>query len=282
MFSRYSITLYSFKNWEKLEQTLENLKTCGIDTVEMIGEPDSTDLRNTNEIINSFGFSVSGVTGIWGISRNNQIPRSFLTYDLDRLSHTEDYVRKCIKMCSFLGGKTFNICIFADPFFVNIDKNHRLIPERRKSLLSKKLIPVFLKLSEHAKEFGITLVLEPLNRYSTPYCNNGKNALDITRKVDHENFGLMLDTFHMNIEEDSIEETIIHTKHYLKHMHFSDNNRKMPGFGHIDFRKITDSLLNIQYSGVITFEPTFSSCNYLKKIKKSLDYLNSLNDPQSE
>ncbi len=276
MVKKYSITLYSFHNWEKLEQTLENLKKCGIDTVELIGEPDLLDLKNTYETINSFGFSVSGVTGVWGRPKNNQVPRNFLTHDLCRLSNTENYVRKCIKMCSFLGGKTFNICIFADPSFVNIDKNHRLISERKKSSLLKRLVPVFLKLSEYANDFGITLVLEPLNRYSTPYCNNAKNALEISKQVNHENFRLMLDTFHMNIEEDSIEDTIIYTKYYLKHMHFSDNNRKMPGFGHIDFRKIIDSLFNIHYSGVITFEPTFSTGNYLNKIKKSLNYLDTI------
>lgn len=276
MMFNYSITLYSFKNWEKLEKTLENLKQCDIKTLEIIGEPDLLDVKYTYEIIKSFGFSVSGVTGIWGISNNSQLPRNFLTQDTTRLSYTENYVKKCIEMCSFFGGKTFNICIFADPYFVKFDKNHRVVPERKKSLLCRKLNPVFFKLSEYAKDYGITLVLEPLNRYSTPYCNQAKNALDICLHVGHENFALMLDTFHMNIEEDSIEKTIIYTKNYLKHIHFSDNNRKMPGFGHIDFKKIIDSLSKIQYSRVITFEPTFATGSYLNKIKKSLNYLNTL------
>jgi sugar phosphate isomerase/epimerase len=70
----------------------------------------------------------------------------------------------------------------------------------------------------------------------------------------------------MNIEEDSFKDTIIESKDYLHHLHFADNNRKMPGFGHIDFDGIVSSLKKISYSNTISYEPTFSNANYEKDV----------------
>ena len=71
----------------------------------------------------------------------------------------------------------------------------------------------------------------------------------------------------MNIEEDSFEDTILNSQPSLSHMHFADNNRKMPGFGHIDFDMIVKTLKKISYNGKISFEPTISNRNYFSAVK---------------
>jgi sugar phosphate isomerase/epimerase len=80
----------------------------------------------------------------------------------------------------------------------------------------------------------------------------------------------------MNIEEDSFEETILNSQSSLAHMHFADNNRKMPGFGHIDFSMIVRTLKKITYEGKISFEPTISERNYVDDMKFGLDYVKKL------
>ena len=99
-----------------------------------------------------------------------------------------------------------------------------------------------MELAKYASNYDIDLLIEPLNRYSTPICTNSEDAKYIVKLVDRENVGIMLDTFHMNIEEDSIHDAIVNSNTMLKHVHISDNNRKMPGFAHIDFDSVIGGL----------------------------------------
>ncbi len=73
-------------------------------------------------------------------------------------------------------------------------------------------------------------------------------------KLDRKNVGLLLDTFHMNIEEPSIVESIRMSKDHLFHFHIADSNRWYPGAGHIGFGKILEILTQISYQGFISAE----------------------------
>ncbi len=59
----------------------------------------------------------------------------------------------------------------------------------------------------------------------------------------------------------------------LRHTHFADNNRKMPGNGHIDFRSVVDSLHRIGYNGFISFEPTMTNTNYKLELWEGLEFI---------
>jgi sugar phosphate isomerase/epimerase len=135
-------------------------------------------------------------------------------------------------------------------------------------------VPLLNRLLKIARDVDISLMVEPLNRYSTPYCSTYLDATPLIEKCD--DLELMLDTFHMNIEEDSFEDTILNSQHSLTHMHFADNNRKMPGFGHIDFHTIIKTMKKISYKGNISFEPTISNRNYSSAVKSGLDHVKKL------
>jgi len=77
----------------------------------------------------------------------------------------------------------------------------------------------------------------------------------------------------MNIEEDSFEYPILATGTALKHTHFADNNRKMPGFAHIDFSTIVRSLHDIGYDGYISFEPNIADKNYEHAVNTGLEFI---------
>jgi D-psicose/D-tagatose/L-ribulose 3-epimerase len=271
----YSITLSSFKNLEPIQVTLEKLKNQGFSTVEVYGEPDFIDVKNLMDQFDSYSIKVSGVTGMWGLSSADNKSRNLVTTDSRLRLAAQNYVKKCVTLCHDLGGKSFNICLFSEEPLIS-DGNHKFLPVEMKRKLISSLVRPLRELAEYASDYGIDLVIEPLNRYSTPICTSSEDAKYIVNQLNHENMGIMLDTFHMNIEEDSIYETIVVTSSLLRHIHVSDNNRKMPGFAHIDFDEVVRALKKIKYSKFITFEPTIQNTNYENDLKTGLNHFTSL------
>ncbi|MFL6498441.1 MAG: TIM barrel protein, partial [Nitrososphaera sp.] len=102
----------------------------------------------------------------------------------------------------------------------------------------------------------------------------------IAQQVD--SLGILLDTFHMNIEEDSFNDAIKISQRLLRHMHFADNNRKMPGFAHIDFSDIVKSLVEISYNRYISFEPNIANRYYEHATRYGLDFVKRIVQQQEE
>jgi sugar phosphate isomerase/epimerase len=274
---KYSITLSSFRNVEeRLERVLETLVHQDYDAVEMFGEPDRVDLKVLSQIFHSFKIPVCGITGMWGSVNEAGLKRRLLSIKSDTVAYSENYVKTCIKMCDFLGGYETNLCLFADDEFIAFDRNHGEVRADQKERLLKRAKPTLSKLSRFAKDYGIQLLLEPLNRYNTPYCTTAKDAVLIANELNQDNFGVLLDTFHMNIEEDSIEQAIVKSRGLVRHMHFSDNNRRMPGSGHIDFRSIVKSLIRINYDQYVSFEPNLPDKNYERITRSGLDLITGI------
>ena len=105
-----------------------------------------------------------------------------------------------------------------------------------------------------AEEMETPILIEPLNRYESNLINTLDEAIELREEVDSSMVGLMADTFHMNIEERSIYNSLIKAKGYLEHIHFADSNRQAPGQGHLDFNKIMHALKEIDYKRFITAE----------------------------
>jgi sugar phosphate isomerase/epimerase len=105
-----------------------------------------------------------------------------------------------------------------------------------------------------AVETGVRFALEPLNRYETDLVHTVAEGLDLIERVGAANFGLLLDTFHMNIEEAVIEESIRMCGDRIFHFHVADSNRWPPGAGHLDFASILKSLSATGYEGFVSGE----------------------------
>lgn len=273
---KYAITLSSFCHIEPIERTLERLQGQGYDAVEMFGEPQKMGMKKLRDIFDSFNFHVCGITGMWGSISEDSWKRRILSADRSIAKHTEEYVMDCIKMCQSVGGNEMNICLFADSDMATYDRNHRSLSGDKKEAVIQKAIPLLNTLSRFAKDYGVHILVEPLNRYNTPFCSSAKDAFVIANKVNHDNFGLLLDTFHMNIEEDSLEDTILKSRKLLRHMHLADNNRKMPGYAHINFQSIMRSLFGIGYNGYASFEPNVNDKEYENFTKRGLEFMKSL------
>ena len=116
------------------------------------------------------------------------------------------------------------------------------------------LVEALRECSEAARPHGIRLALEPINRYETTLINNTAQGLDLIQRVGADNFGLLLDTFHMNIEEAGIEDSICKCGQHIFHFHVADSNRWHPGAGHLDFRSILGELFSTGYQGWVSGE----------------------------
>jgi sugar phosphate isomerase/epimerase len=122
---------------------------------------------------------------------------------------------------------------------------------------------------------GVRFALEPLNRYETDLIHTVADGLDLVERVGADNFGLLLDTFHMNVEEPNIEHSIRSCGGGIFHFHVADSNRWFPGAGHIDFRTTLQTLAETGYEGFVSGEfmpmPDADTA-----ARRCIDYLRSL------
>jgi len=118
----------------------------------------------------------------------------------------------------------------------------------------KLLINLVKDVGKYAGDVGAILALEPVNRYETHFFNTLDSAINICKEAGMDNVKIMADTCEMNIEEKSITKSIERAGEYIYHIHLSDNNRLLPGYGHIDFKSIFDSLKKIGYKRYMALE----------------------------
>lgn len=110
-------------------------------------------------------------------------------------------------------------------------------------------------LSELAKPYGINLGMEVLNRFENHILNTAEEGIRFVKEVDRENVKVMLDTFHMNIEETSMAAAILSAGSLLGHFHTGECNRMVPGQGRMPWREIGEALRDIHYDGFVVMEP---------------------------
>lgn len=107
-----------------------------------------------------------------------------------------------------------------------------------------------------AEDCGVTYCVEAVNRFETCIINTAAEALAYVDEVDSPNIGVLLDTYHMNIEENSIGDAIrLVGAERMKNFHTGENNRTPPGRGHLDWDEIFGALHDIGYTGPIVSEP---------------------------
>jgi D-psicose/D-tagatose/L-ribulose 3-epimerase len=100
----------------------------------------------------------------------------------------------------------------------------------------------------------ITLAIEPLNRFETFFLNTAADARRLCEEVAHPRIGAMLDTFHANIEETSVGRAVDATGPYLRHVHTCENDRGVPGTGHIAWQELFSALQRRQYDEWLVIE----------------------------
>ena len=116
------------------------------------------------------------------------------------------------------------------------------------------LVEAIQQCAAAAEGTSVRFALEPMNRYETDLIHTAADGLELIERVGKENFGLLLDTFHMNIEEPDIGDAIQTCGNRIFHFHVADSNRWFPGAGHLDFVSILDGLIATGYQGFVSGE----------------------------
>ncbi|MFV0527444.1 MAG: sugar phosphate isomerase/epimerase family protein [Lachnospiraceae bacterium] len=111
------------------------------------------------------------------------------------------------------------------------------------------------KLAASARNYGITLHIEVCNRYESHIVNTAEQGVRFLQDLNEPNVKLLLDTFHMNIEEEGFGKAILTAGKYLGHVHLVENNRRLPGRGHLPWQEIGVALKEIGYNGMLNMEP---------------------------
>jgi sugar phosphate isomerase/epimerase len=108
--------------------------------------------------------------------------------------------------------------------------------------------------ADEAARYGMEIDVEPVNRYELGYHSRVKEVIAVIRRVNRPNVRILLDTFHMNIEESSIGAALVCASSLFGHVHLGDTNRLPPGMGHFDFREFFAILRSLNYRGNVTVE----------------------------
>lgn len=159
-----------------------------------------------------------------------------------------DYLKRIVERIGFMGGTLLSGVSYAgwgSPSYILNDKRP----------LVENSIDSMRKIIKTAEDCGVTYCVEAVNRYEGCIINTAREALDYCDEVDSPNIGVLLDTYHMNIEENSIGDAIRLAGSRLTSFHTGDNNRTAPGRGHIDWDEVFSALAEIGYDKRIVSEP---------------------------
>lgn len=158
------------------------------------------------------------------------------------------YLKNILNKISVMDGKILSGVTYAGwgaPNYI-IDDKSRLVDNSVKSM--KEIIKV-------AEDAGITYCVEAVNRFESCVINTCEEAVAYVDAVGSKNLGVLLDTYHMNIEEKSIGDAIRFAGDKLLGFHTGENNRTAPGRGHLDWDEIFRALAEIGYKHRIVSEP---------------------------
>jgi len=138
--------------------------------------------------------------------------------------------------------------IICGPLYSELGKKRHLTPDERKAERARS-VDSLKRIGELALKKEIYIAIEPLNRFETDMVNIAEQAFDICEEVNNPYIKMMLDTFHMNIEEKNFGDAIKLSAKHLVHFHTCNNDRGIPGEGHIPWDEIVNALKDINYAG---------------------------------
>jgi sugar phosphate isomerase/epimerase len=225
---------------ERVDKSIQRVAKSGYDAIELIGEPTQYNAAEVKQLCDDAGIGVSSICSIFTGQQ-----RDLVHPDARMRQATVQYCRDVADLAAGVG---------APVFIVAPSPVGKMAPLADPKQEWQWAVEGIRQAADYAQTKGVKICIEAWNRYETYFINRIDQALALMREVDRPNVGVMGDTFHMNIEDDSIPDTIRRAGGHLLHIHFADSNRAAPSRGHTDFKPILQALREIDYQGHITFE----------------------------
>ena len=159
---------------------------------------------------------------------------------------TRVHLEDCIKTTAEVGAQ-----IIAGPLYSPVG----YLPGRRRTADEWKwAVECYQSLGPVLARHNVTVAIEPLNRFETYFLNTAADAVALCDQINHPNVGILFDTFHANIEEKNIGQAYRTVAPHLKHVHTCENDRGIPGSGHVEWKDVFQALRDIHYDGWLTIE----------------------------
>jgi D-psicose/D-tagatose/L-ribulose 3-epimerase len=171
---------------------------------------------------------------------------SFVSDDAAARRQAAVFMQDCIRLAADLGSK-----LFCGPFYAPLG----YMPGRRRTPDEwKRVVEGLQEAGEFAARNGVTLGVEALNRYETYFLTTAAETLALCQEVNHPNVGVLFDLYHANIEEKNLPAAIRLLGQHVKNVHASENDRGIPGSGHIDWPGVIQALQDVGYEGFLVIE----------------------------
>ncbi len=232
------LAIHNWMRAESLESTLARISKLGYEYIEIQGSPEMYNISEVKDLLDNYGVKC------WGSVTLMLGQRNLIAKDPKQRAASVQYVKDIIDMVKALDGKMVSVV----PGTVG-----KIIPESRPEVEWQYAVESMQQLYAYAEPLGIKLGIEPINRFETYFINRGDQALALAEATG-PNCGVVLDVFHMNIEEEDIHAALRKAKDRLVGVHVADNNRMAPGMGHFDWPKIISTLNDIGYNKVLSVE----------------------------
>lgn len=223
-----------------VSQRLEALETAGFDGIEVpILDPSTFPAQTIRRELDAHDLECTTVAIIphgLGLGASDAAVRE----------RSQNHVRACIARTAEVGAS-----LLSGPLYFPVGQ---LTGRRRTPDEWRWAVESWQQLGDAVSQYGIEIGIEPLNRFETYFLNTAADGAAFCEAVGHPAIGLLFDTFHANIEEKSLGEALKVAVPYLKHLHTCENDRGVPGSGHVAWSELFSVTAEIGYEGWMTIE----------------------------
>lgn len=176
------------------------------------------------------------------------LPRGFNTISEDPgvRANSKQYWMDTVRTVAEMGGK-----ILCGPLYSPVG---HFAGRRRTADEWRWAVECFAELGPTLVDYDVTMAIEPLNRYETYFLNTVADTVALCREINHPKVGILFDTYHANIEEKQIGAALEQSGPYLRHVHTCENDRGIPGTGHVEWNTVFAALRKLGYDGWLTIE----------------------------
>ncbi|MCC6896318.1 MAG: sugar phosphate isomerase/epimerase [Anaerolineae bacterium] len=229
-------------NTEELAALAPKVKGMGFDILEI-------PIEGTFDLDYAAGAQILRDNGLGGSMCAAMGPDRDLIHDDGKIRENGmNYIRHCIDAANTMG-----ITNIVGPIYSAVGRVWQQTPDERARDLDL-LVTNLKQLSAYAADKGVVLCIEPLNRFETSFINLASQAVEVIDRVDSPACKIMLDTFHMNIEEKSLGDAIRLAGSRMVHFHACENDRGAPGSGNVTWDAVAQALRDVNYDGPVVIE----------------------------
>ncbi|MEM3503163.1 MAG: sugar phosphate isomerase/epimerase family protein [Nitrososphaeria archaeon] len=232
----------------KSEHIFKMVSDIGYDDIELpLNEPENINIQLVKKLSKKFNIDVTTSVAL-------PINANFMSVNEEEREYARSFMKNCIQKASLMGSSVLGGVIYAPWGKTDISKTPTSFDF---------LIDGLRDVDKYAKNLNVKLCVEPVNRFESNVINTASEGLSLIEKIGSDNIFLLLDTFHMNIEEKNIISTIKQVNKKVGHFHTCENDRGIPGTGHVPWEKVVNALKDINYEGYLVFE-AFKASETLK------------------